>query len=425
MTSQYLDYYTSANDDVNFGDFPCVEDNKIKMTVGIREILLQSKFQRMREINVEIDNQKTLENETLAKVTWEKKAYDKLENQHKEEVTDYENELHNTERELESKKLDLTQHKKLMNKYGVIQKSQQKDSTIVVPDLKENWISKINWKKNFKIVGFLLFELLIQYGSLRDFKSIPEIISRTVAITIVFLIFHATLDLNEKNKNPIYSFFMGFAILMILIMTLAPSVLQQIYPEQIRHIDSSTWSINSKVNLPTNTDAKEIPLWVSLYRKIDWAPALLVFIAYSMIPKNRAINDKINGENKELKIDTGIDAAAGLRNKLEELIKSVEDLSQKKTIWQLQIERIKKNSQDIIPIRDNLKIYKKDISEASKNIAKLMNEQKEIISKIEHEILLYKQVYLSIINSDETKWYILPKLYWPKIEEIINYYNIS
>ncbi len=424
-----LKYFRSASSDVALNRYPYRENGNINMTPGMREILRKEDFNNIRKINVDIDRLKNRRSEIINESLKYSNTYDTCEGRHSVKVSDYECILIETEQQLAMKEIELKRFITEMEKRGVFIGLQVNDDPL--KEMVSEKIKQNNWKEY--ITFFLIyvvteaFSFFTQFQSLRDFKSIEDVGVRALGILILMASFHYASYLNKRTKSTVYSILMGFNILMISIMMFAPPILHYTYPEKKIRTDSSAWSINGTAQLQDSIDSKEIPLWVGIYRTIEWAPAVLGLIGsmiiFSITPNIVTNNTTISFENKRKRENIKIDDYSWAKNQLIGLKDSVNNLSEKRNNLQLEMQSLKNNSQDIIPIQNILDEFKKKVDELEEKISYLEIKQDEIIADIESELNEYRTEYHDIISMDEFKrGYLKPE--WPDRQDIYNYYKL-
>lgn len=276
-----------------------------------------------------------------------------------------------------------------------------------------------------------LFMTYAQWNSLREFKGIEGLVVRSLSFGVVLLMIHLVPHEISNFTKRIYYIFVGFCVLMLVIMLFAPLILYLIYPPETGFTTlQDQWTITGMMDSVQESPSSHYPLWVRFYMSFEVAPAVLCVLFYIIIYVSAQIQKKLRAEEPDAPVVES--EHAGPRDSLADgLLKKREQLRAKIRECDTSIAKLKKEASDSLAsnteslngILNILQSKKEEIFGIEERIADLKVEMECELKNVEKELDVYKTEYTDILRSDQTRsQYVTPE--WPERIDVVNYYKV-
>lgn len=425
-----LYYYEQAQKDVKLNSIPHRQSDGLYIpSQGQRKILNDHRYKDLRRNDIEIAHLVGQKNALVKDLLAYETPTTHLETSANEKKHILEIELEEVKTELALKEAELKRKKEDLFNRGVY--LPKKDSTSKPTVQKDNKPKERRWKKILSFLGiWLLLELFmtaIQWSSLRDNRSIDEILIRSLALGILLFFFHLISHLNKQQKRVIYSIYLGFDLLMIAVMMFAPPLLYHLYPVENSVPNILTeWSISDNNVTDTNHTQISNPFWVEFYRANEWAPAgasLLFFIVIFFAlpaPKDKKTATTATQPQDNIKDETESHIEQGISYMQEE----ISGLKTKRDELNMAINSLDTNPGDLMNILKQLEAKRNESLQIDKRIADLKVASEALVSDLERELNEYSVEFQDILKNDDVKSsFVAPE--WQNRQDIFKYYKIQ
>ncbi len=427
-----LDKYRIAKKDIKLNKYPYRENEQFIFTPGMSDSLNKSQYKRLRILDMEIIQLAKEKNNYLHEMLQYQSSFDECDNNSSSYLKALTGELNEVEIKLALKKEEKGQFIEDMNNRGipldVAESGQEKVGEKTTKPKKKGWIKTLTIIVMYLVIEAFLY--ITQYDSLRDVKSYEEIGTRVLAMFILIAAFHIVAHLNRKKKKLIYTLYLGFNIVMITIMMLAPPALQHVYPETMGTSTASAWSLEEPIESEILAGDTYIPSWVKLYRKMEWAPAglgiIMFLVIFFVIPNSfwQQAKDMEEGYIVSSHLNTPENETWSAQQELKAFKNEIAVLNYEQKKIQSKIREIDNSPADIIPFRKKLQDLKDAIMKNEREISDLKIEAEELIIELDTELNEYRVEYEDILSHDEVKnAFITPE--WNTRKDILNHFKTS
>jgi len=433
--------YILASRDARTGNIPSrTDEGEFTPNDGMNEILIDDDNSYIKDVSRKIS---TLENTRKSKIDEMSHQQNLFEKSRKDDAY-YESQ----KRELDEKNNDylltedkIKQESNRLSNRGHNPPTEASFFNTKTESKSENDSSKkfrtvkpINWNpiKKWIIVfftagGIEAFFGLAMWDSLRDQKSITEVILRIVATAAIVFTLHLAESKLKKLKKRVYAVYIVYGILTLLILLIGSLILGYYFPE---YIEPSTALANDAFNLNSFTDTPnyEAPRdLIGLFLKYDYVLGLLAVIIYLLIffleddiPKLINTQGDLNQSEANVKL-----------NKNLKVFNSLENMYLKKRVLHGEIRVLKNEIQFLeskpsrlsLEILDFLKERQKEIQAIDEELSKLKIQQEKILDRLMSQLMRYETDYLDVFKENPIFSIVTPD--WPKEADVLRYYNIN
>ena len=432
---ELLDKYQTAKKDISLNKHPHRQSGKMQWTPGHRKILSRQEYRSFRILDNEIERLKGDKVGQLQEMILYQTPFDERQKNHIAKFDGLKSRLRNMEEKSSLKETEKSSIIDDMKNRGI--QLYDEEPEIKAPKKAESRFKIRDGSRIFTIVLiYLVIEVFIyftQYDSQRDVKSYEEIGARVLAMFILVGAFHIVAHLNRLKKKPVYSIYLGFSILLITIMMFAPPALHFAYPETVGSTGSeSLWSIEENEPAEQAGLVSDVPNWVGLYRKMEWAPAglgIIVFlIIFFALPNPLWQKDTSTDLESSLEEDGKNDDQASTKlwaqKELRILSKTTAELKAASNNIAERIHKLQNSTDDMLPIRSKLRAMKKAVQSLDRQIVKLSIEKEELLHDLETELNDYQVEFENILTNDQVKNSVMnPE--WPTRTDIVQHYKLS
>lgn len=415
----------AAEQDVKTNVFPHrSEQGTFVFTPGQRGRLNQSKFQRITLLNTQIEQQDKKAKDLRREILAFDRPSDKLIGDNQKEKATFKPDVDDERQHRKLVEAERKQYiERVMNR-GYVPKQRDLPDAPAQSPVKPTW-----WKRNRKeirngVASWITGEIFMtatQFSSLRYYKSVDSILIRSLAFAVVLAIFHFTASKYKQRRKKVYAALLGFSFLMIALMLFGPMVLYQLYPEVGTQTVANKWAIGTS---PPTVPATHYPFFVDLYRRNEWIPGMLSFLAFILVfalvkKEESAKEDK----PEQLQANTSDEDKIEQRIAYyDNEIKESEKREAKLLASQQQREQpfVQKMSGMLAALKEKEQQEAACIQERDN----LIGTRQLLLNEVEAELEKYKRDYQEALTNDPTKnTFIHPE--WEIETDIISYYKIK
>ena len=427
--SKTLQYYNTAKRDVKLNSIPHrLPDGVYQWNIGQLGILNEPQFYDLRVNNNEIHHLQIQVNLLRSQMLIYQTPAGKIEQEGEKLKDAWGPEIDDEELTLKTLKSDLQQHDDdMLNRGFYIY--EEKHTLPVMPVEEKKKPKVINWKTFWGFLAIWLggeiFMTYVQWHSLRDDRSINDLIARSLSFGLILLLIHFVAHRNKNHKKMIYSIFLWFSFFMLFTMLFASPILNKVYPEDKAQSISELWSINAENSMAKPSIKTDYPFLVEFYRSYEVMPAILCFLFFvamqSLIHK-RERQFTVSTPEPEIKGDsTQVDIN---RRRNHFLTKIRESQGRLNELRFKQTEVLRPNTGSLKDILNQLETKNTEVFSIEKSIASRKTGSETILKMLEKELDEYRVEFQDVLRNDRVKSeFITPE--WPNRNDTINYFKIN
>ena len=426
---EVLDKYQAAKKDISLNKHPHRQDGHIHWTPGHRTILSKKNYSDLRVFNQEIDQLQRAREEKVRQMLLFQTPFDDREAHHQNQLGKIKKQFQDIEEKYSMKETE---------RNNILDDLKNRGIQLEQPDIENTRMPAPERKKrSYRIFTIILIYLVIevfiyitQYESQRDIKSYEEIGARVLAMFILVGAFHIVAHLNRLEGKLIYTLYLGFNILLITAMMFAPPVLHFAYPETASTASTSIWSLTDQSSEPASIVNESDPAWIGLYRKMEWAPAgigIIVFLIIFFVVPNPLFSKQDRSKAETLsntKTKEGMDENSWFQKELRTLKHVCTSLKTERDQLLLKFQKIRNDSTDILPIRNELQKIKKSIREIDDKVVTLKIKKEELFHDLETELNEYRVEFENLLTNDPIKSTIMTPE-WPTRNDILLHFKVA
>lgn len=435
MENKTIQRYTNVSRDVRLNNIPARhQDGSYMWSRGQLDILNDPQFNRVKDIQTEIRKASNQRESLLVEMLNMKNPVNRIENEGDIAVQNLKGEIEEEQIQSKSRASELSQFDEDLFNRGIYLNS----DLVKSPIIQNKGEGKSLGFSRKSIISFLLtwflaevFMTFVQWDALRDYKGIESLIVRSLSFAAVLFLIHLVPHAITTRTKYLYYSFLGFCMLMLVIMLFAPPLLYNIYPPDtdLQSVQEQ-WSFNGDSNIVPQSTYSSYPLWVRFYRSYEVTPAILCLLLYILLMVYVKIQNRLHPENQinpKVESDSNPESNSmtdGLRQKREQFLTRI-------TECENSISRLKASAEDSLSsntgrlkeILNFLQMNKEEILAMDNRISDLKVNMEWEVKNMERELDAYKTDYLDILRNDAVKTqFVNPE--WPNRNDIINYYKV-
>lgn len=278
--------------------------------------------------------------------------------------------------------------------------------------------------------GYVLLEgfmVIIQWSTLNETKSIPEIILRMVTLLLVVCLFHWGSKKARDTEHGIYTLFSVYNIIIIGFIIFLPPILNYYFVELNTSDALDLWQIKTAYNEAAISGPEKNLGIVDFYLKNDWilgATSIVIFLCIQGLVKDKnsknsikSVNDTVKADAVNADLERSVNIVHQYEYNVRELQEEVRSLEEK-------IRFVKTDSNDLKNLLDVLAPMRVEIERISFEMNKLIQSIEAELLILMDGLAVYSVDLKDIIKSDPIK-NLIYNFDPPTRNDIFFYLNIT
>lgn len=401
--------------------------------------LLKTYNNKVRELDRKVSDLKKREQRLIREINVYKDPVSELDGMAQQEKKELQQELDEVQFELSRVEEEKAQMTEELSLHGVTINKNPSPNEAGNDDehkTRTDW-----WMRH--VVSFLVVWLLcealltaVQWANLRDILSIEQVLFRSFEIGVLILFFKIVAYRRDHDSRPIYTIYMTFNILMVLVMIFVPPLLYHSFPfgelsaSEIE-LSFTEEPISGNQLVESNTPESEvdnIPAWADFFWNHQWIPSVLgLLFAFVVLFGLRSSSRKEDQKDSHF-----IDGQAQMSDDiLEEIESNHQFLDQKeKNLKEVQVEILDKlaaldqNPAELSSILETMESLDAELMDIDSKTAEFKSEFDLLINDLEQELDEFKIEFMRLLKNDKVRHSTInPE--WPTREDILNYFNVK
>ncbi|MCK9437089.1 MAG: hypothetical protein M0Q12_07785 [Synergistaceae bacterium] len=423
--------YEWANRDVRTGSIPSRnQDGSFELSNGMRKILNFSCYSFIPNTNLELQRLKQEQSDLFKQMLHQQTVYEKSKLAECY-LKDKEIELVRESADLDILQGDILREKELLVNRGYQPPEEPKRGIPRLATSTSGRKTRIN-SRDLKKWGVVFLSIVILEGffglalwdSLRDQKSIIQVILRIAASGILVVTLHIAEYRYKNLKKGIYAGYIMYGIVTLTTILIGSLVLGYFFPEYLEGnvgFDANVFDLNlDETSINTAAPRSVIGFYIR-YDFILGIIAVIIFMLISFLETGKRKN-KSSVENSLVnKVKVNINPAfIQLLNLYEKEFAQIEKVNNLK----IEIQKLKAEPNYLsVEVLDLLKMHKQKIEELKLQISNKRNSLEQRFNQLEEQLNQYKVDFKDVYCSLPTAYLFNPV--WPDRKDINQYYNIK